>query len=228
MRRSSMVVLAVGVAVALCHAPVRAQDTRAVSQGQLHYQLGQFERNLGAAARHAAEVVANKAAAAMPGVMLFINQEPEVHGWPIEEYGLLFNVQIPGILQTAAMLLKSSPPPGPARTGNIGAQTTPVAADPMKVSPTVPGIIADPDDEYTQAVREALIDAMLDYSGSLIIGDNEWLMVAASDGAGSMSNALADQRTTMFLRIKGSDLSKFRAKTLSREDARTKVEVKHK
>ncbi len=42
----------------------------------------------------------------------------------------------------------------------------------------------DPDRQYTDAVKSALIDAMLDHSLSMDLGPDEWLTVAARQSEG--------------------------------------------
>ncbi len=38
---------------------------------------------------------------------------------------------------------------------------------------------------YTEAVQRALIDAMIDFSAPMTIGNDEWLTVAARDNEGA-------------------------------------------
>jgi hypothetical protein len=84
----------------------------------------------------------------------------------------------------------------------------------------------DPDVDYTETVKHALIDAMLDFSGPMQIGPEEWLSVAARDSYGPMSPGEIYDAMTIVLRIRGSDLQAFRADRLTREEARKRVEVR--
>jgi hypothetical protein len=80
---------------------------------------------------------------------------------------------------------------------------------------------------YTNAVREALIDAMIENSGPIPVGAEEWLTVAARDNVPRdplMPGDTAGLNTLIF-RIKGSDLAAFRAGRLTLEDARRHVLV---
>jgi hypothetical protein len=125
-----------------------------------------------------------------------------------------------------------SPPPQPAGSGSATAQsvneTTPPAASP-KGLPSLPAAVLpidtrDPNEQYTDAVKTALIDAMLDYNFN--VGSDEWLTVAARDAEGPMTpNEIYDASTLVFS-AKGSDLAAFRAGRLSREEARKKVIVR--
>lgn len=85
---------------------------------------------------------------------------------------------------------------------------------------------ADPDALYTETVKNALIDAMLEYGGVMALQPDEWLTVAARDAEGPLSPAENYDPATLILRVKGSDLAAFHAKSLSLEEARKRVEVR--
>lgn len=84
----------------------------------------------------------------------------------------------------------------------------------------------DPGGAYTDQVRQALIDTMLDYSGPISIGPDEWLSVAARDTADRLTPSNVYDTMTLVLRIRGADLAAFRADRLTKEEARKRVEVK--
>ena len=102
-------------------------------------------------------------------------------------------------------------------------------AAPTAPTPQVdPTLIDDPNAAYTREVSAAIIDAMIENSGPLPVGDNEWLTVAARDNIrpdrlvpGDTSNI-----SSIVFRIKGSDLAAFRAGRITLEEARQHVEVK--
>lgn len=84
----------------------------------------------------------------------------------------------------------------------------------------------DPGLAYTQAVKTALVDAMLENSGSLVIGADEWLTVAARDNSqGGGLVADPSDVMTIVLRVRGSDLAAFRSGTLTADQVRQRVEV---
>jgi hypothetical protein len=109
-------------------------------------------------------------------------------------------------------------PQGAARAGQPRA--------PVVVTPGLePG--QDPGESYTVAVREALVDAMLRYSQSLALGEDEWLVVAARDrGEPGIGSDDPFEVTTIQLRIKGADLRAFHAGRFPLDEARKRVEVK--
>ncbi len=84
----------------------------------------------------------------------------------------------------------------------------------------------DPDRQYTDAVKSALVDAMLDHSLSMDLAPDEWLTVAARQSEGPLgSNQLFDV-STIVLRVKGSDLAVYAADRTKRDEVRQRVDVR--
>jgi hypothetical protein len=117
-----------------------------------------------------------------------------------------------------------------ARTvgSTVTAQSLAIPAPAAPAPQVDPSVIEDPNGVYTREVSAAIIDAMIENSGPLPVGDNEWLTVAARDNVrpdrlvpGDTSNI-----SSVVFRIKGSDLAAFRVGRVSLEDTRTRVEVK--
>src|SRR5262249_52442430 len=113
--------------------------------------------------------------------------------------------------------------------------------DPMKVSPVVDegrcatraprssSQASNPDHEYAIAVCDALMDAMLDYSGPLPVKEEEWLTIAAIDGTGATPGVLNSPYSyTTYLSIKGSDLLALRQGKISKSEARKLVTLKQR
>jgi hypothetical protein len=110
-----------------------------------------------------------------------------------------------------------TPPPGPER----------VEAAALAPPPAPPPPVLDPSETYTQEVKSAIVDAMIQFSGSLDVGANEWLTVAAKDNEPSNPLTQGDPDVmTILLRIKGSDLTAYRAGRLTLDEARARVEVR--
>jgi hypothetical protein len=119
-----------------------------------------------------------------------------------------------GLARLQQQVAPTAPPPD-AR-GVVAAQTAPAPQAPI-----------DPGVTYTQAVKTAIIDAMVENSGSLQIGADEWLTVAARDnfqGGGPVASDPSDVMTIV-LSIKGSDIAAFRAGTLSADEVRQRIQV---
>jgi hypothetical protein len=103
-----------------------------------------------------------------------------------------------------------------AAPGSVSAQTVAEAAAVDSGDPSV---------QYTDAVKSALIDAMLDYTG-LNLGPDEWLTVAARDSEGPMMPNVLEDKSSIILRVRGRDLIAYQARQITREEARKRVEVK--
>jgi hypothetical protein len=87
-------------------------------------------------------------------------------------------------------------------------------------------VLNDPSDAYTEEVKAAVIDAMIENSGPLVLGDNEWLTVAARDNAPTAPFLSGPPDVvTLVLRVSGSDLSAFRAGRLTLEQVRSRVQI---
>jgi hypothetical protein len=103
----------------------------------------------------------------------------------------------------------------------VGSAAPPVVA-------SSPAAAIDPGEVFTKEVATALIDAMLENSGSLIIAAEEWLTVAARDNTQGSRFVASDPSdlTTVVLRVKGSDLAAFQARRLTPDEVRKRVEVR--
>jgi hypothetical protein len=82
-----------------------------------------------------------------------------------------------------------------------------------------------PNEIYTDNIKDALIDAMLNFGTALRVADNEWLTIAARATSQALPGTLDDAQSIV-LRIKGSDLTAYLRGTISREEAMKRVETK--
>ncbi|MCA1562525.1 MAG: hypothetical protein LC753_00955 [Acidobacteria bacterium] len=90
----------------------------------------------------------------------------------------------------------------------------------------MPPAAPDPDKEYTESVKEALIDAMLDHSLPMNLGPDEWLTVAARDGFGPLVQGEIYDASTIVIRVRGSALAAYAADRTKRDEVRRSVEVR--
>ncbi|MGE3578107.1 MAG: hypothetical protein AB7I25_06555 [Vicinamibacterales bacterium] len=86
--------------------------------------------------------------------------------------------------------------------------------------------LSNPNGAYTSAVKDALIEAMLEHSQALAVGAGEWLTIAARDNESRTRPAHVDDSGTITLRVKGSDLAAFHAGRITVEEARRRVEIR--
>lgn len=116
---------------------------------------------------------------------------------------------------------------GAARHVNNAEASMPMALPtPPPTAGSAMPVLQDPNEMYTRAVKDALVDAMLDHSGPMNISPEEWLTVAARDAQGPLGPGEPYDAFTLVLRIKGSELGAFRAGRLTREEARQRVDVR--
>jgi hypothetical protein len=109
----------------------------------------------------------------------------------------------------------------------VSTQALPSAVPLPPTPPVDSALIDDPNAAYTREVSAAIIDAMIENSGPLPVGETEWLTVAARDNVrpdrlvpGDTSNI-----SSIVFRIKGSDLAAFRTGRMTLDEARKHVEV---
>lgn len=115
---------------------------------------------------------------------------------------------------------------GLAPVANAQPPGTIVAASTDDIAP-VPRIEAkDTNKLYSDAVKNALINAMLDHSAALHLGDDEWLIVAARDNTDPSINGALDPKSGIILRIKGSDLAAFQRNQLTRDEVLKNLEIR--
>ena len=112
----------------------------------------------------------------------------------------------------------------PVSDGNAaGARSS--AQEPGAAVQPVPQL-RDPNELYTDSVKNALIDVMLKFSGPLKIRESEWLTVAASDSEAPQPPGPLQETSRILISIKGSDLTAFQSGKLTREEVMKKVAVR--
>jgi hypothetical protein len=101
-----------------------------------------------------------------------------------------------------------------------------VAADQAPtVAPSDP-ILDNPEEVYRAEVMQAVVDALLDYSAPLGLTADEWLTVAVRRNEVRPRIALESNAQTVVARVRGRDLSAFRAGQLTRDEAIKRVELR--
>jgi hypothetical protein len=166
----------------------------------------------------AANATQSEIETAQPGlrISMFSAVPPQARGNYLEDYGVFFQVQIPTYLPSVVRVIEEL------------ARTRPQTIDPaqpISVERARPrDAMIDPDAYYVSAVRQYLVNAMIDQSKSLELRPNEWLTVSARGEDGGPSELA--QPSILMLRVKGSDLIDFLAGRLSRDETIKRVEVK--
>lgn len=86
--------------------------------------------------------------------------------------------------------------------------------------------LRDPSSAYRTAIKDALIDAMLEHSRGINIGPEEWLTVAAHRGESPLGPNEIINSSTLVLRVKGSDLAIYDADRTRKAEIRERVEAR--
>jgi len=228
-------VLAVALAMAAPAVAV-AQTTVPLTPDQKsrYEKIFVMEGTLTASVSLAARQVSNEVRSVTPSAMLFTGQA-RAKGFTLEGYGVFFFVEIPALDLSVMLTMENFE----REQRQLAERVAPRADSPQPISsgrqdpqePATPPALrsvtdGDPGQKYRDAVKLALIDAMLDNSKNLALKSEEWLSIAARGSeAGLLTNEILQLRTVV-LRVKGSDLADFLAGRLTQEEARLKVEVR--
>ena len=90
----------------------------------------------------------------------------------------------------------------------------------------LPAALRDPSSAYREAIKAALVDAMLEHSRGMNIQPDEWLTVAARRGESPLGPSEIVNSTTLVLRIKGSDLAVYDADRTRKDEIRRRVDTR--
>lgn len=207
--------LAAGVLGAASPAAAQAPPRQApAAQIQARQQISSFEAALENAVRTGAQMLDQRLQASSAANMVMLAGLARARGFRLEDYGVLFDVEFPSMRRSMVWSMQELER---ASTGK-----------PRQASDTTSSV--QPREIYQSEITEALITAILDFPGTVGVGAGEWLTVAARESVVDRRFVPGDgddTAITVILRMKGSDLSALRNRTLTREDARKRVEVKH-
>ena len=230
------------MSAAFAQTPARPADSRAT-----HYQIGVMERVLEGAVEHGAANLRERLQAIAPDApaQLLILGSPRVRGFRLDGYGVFFDVDVPSLNGTLTWSLRTLDPGAGTVLAVPASSARPVLPSPRRPAGTVASapdrpvtaasaapapapdvsLLDDPNEAYRTEVVQALKDAMLDYSGPLAIGADEWMTVAARgiQDRPRMGSADNDGQTVM-VRVRGADLTAFRSGQISREEVMKRVE----
>jgi hypothetical protein len=274
MVRISILCLALALSIG---AAAAAQQQTDDAQVRARQRISMMEGTLERAVKIGADTLLHRMRA-MTVDPPMLSGAPEVRGFPLDGYGIFFDVEVPALrlpvtwplrymtrdtrnldalvaearalsaqasrmdadlqrqLQQFVRRLEAQTQGPQTMRGPIGAVGNVSSAqlgagiqsESTRVPSVDPRLLDNPNAGYTSAVREALIDAMIENSGSLTLGLDEWLTVAARDNLPRdplMPGDTVDFSTLIF-KIRGSDLTAFRAGRLSAEEVRQKVDVR--
>jgi hypothetical protein len=234
---------ALTVTVAGAQAPKSAELEQIKQRQRVSLMEGVLER----AVANGADNLLRQVRHVMPDVPM-LTGAPAVRGFRLDGYGVFFDVEVPALrlplawtlryvvdgnrlavnaalAQLRAMVLEQ-PVQERARLETMVRQMEERNLPQAIASPDVdPAVVRDPNEAYTRAVKEALVDAMIESSGPLNLGPDEWLTVAARDNVPNdplVPGDSTDLQSVIF-KVKGSDLAAFRSGQITLEQARGRV-----
>jgi hypothetical protein len=236
-------VVTLWAAAAGAQAPSKSAELEQIKQRQ---RLSLMEGVLERAVANGADNLLRQVKSVMPDVPM-LTGAPEVRGFRLDGYGVFFDVEVPALrlpiawtlryvdgnrlavnaalAQLRAMVLEQ-PVQERERLETLVRQMEQRNIAQVQVPPKVdPEVVRDPNEAYTRAVKEALVDAMIESSGHLNLAPGEWLTVAARDNVPNdplVPGDGTDLRSVIF-KIKGSDLAAFRSGQLTLEQARERI-----
>lgn len=245
--RASVAVL-VGTLALAPAARAQAPSPAEAEQIKARQRISTMEGALERAVSNGAENLLRLVRAVMPEPPM-LSGVPKVRGFRLDGYGVFFDVEVPALrlpltwplryliednqeavaaaLAEMRAMVAEQLPRERDRFESLARRLEIRAVTPRVTPRTADPVVTDPDLAYTKAVRESLIDAMIENSGPITIGPDEWLTVAARDNAPRdplMPGDTAGLNTLLF-RVRGADLVSFRTGRLTLEDARKRVEV---
>ena len=195
-------------------------------EAELKRQTSIFEGVLLHAVQQGGQRLAQWAQQVEPRVVLAQASNPVVQAVPLPDSSLVFNVQVPEILQTSVMLFHQLQRPGAQpvnrTTGRVsGAGVVPADAMAGRVEDAD---TLDPDRRYSNYVREALIEALLDGAAVLQLEQTQWVTVAASGVDVAVTNPLyRNPSRKLVLSLRGEDLLALRQQRITRDEARARI-----
>ena len=179
-------------------------------QPQVRQQIAALEGALENAVRQGTEMLNQRLQASNTDNMVMLAGLTRARGFRLDDYGVVFDVEFPSMRRSMVLSMQE-----------LNARRAVRAVDADAVRPR---------EIYQTEIANALVNAILDYKGSVGVEANEWLTVAARESVFDrrfMPGDPNDRAITVILRIKGSDLQSLREGTLTREDGRKRVDVKH-
>ncbi len=199
-------------APAYAQAPVPAPNT-------VRIQVRTMENVFMTAVAGGVQQIAQKIQIAVPGLTV-VSGVPRAHGYAVEGHGWFFDVEVPE-LRWATIDLYYDVQRLPSAQRPVGNSNGVAAAAPI--------VRQEPDsaqlrDDYRRAIREGLMDAILDF-GQVPLKPNEYLTVGARS-ADSPVQGIDNDTVTLVMQITGEDLSLFRQTKITREEAKKRIKVK--
>jgi hypothetical protein len=231
-QRSLVVVLTVALT-----SPLAAQQAVVLdNHPEIKNQVRFFQNIVTRAVQNGGAQLAQRARQYVSQVELAMDGPPVVTGIYIPDSGYHFDVQVPDILPSGLALLQlymNKPQQQTQRpTQPVANSNTPPANPPVAANSTTGGALVaadpmapfEPDREYGNFVRSALVAAMLDNSGALPLKAGDRLTIRARVPQAALTNPLyQDDSRELLLSVQAEDLLAFRQGQITRDQAKERI-----
>ena len=175
---------------------------------RLRADVGTFEIALERSIGRAALELSQWAQQIVPDVPLYASAAPVAHGVPVGDASLTFSVEVSEMVGVNMAMAyqrprqQASPNPNVDRVGATGSQVLP--GDPITGS--LPRLTTeDFNQHYSDYVRQAVIDTILDQSGVLTLKDDQILAVAVIPVSVTNVPGYKGVSRNLILSIRGAD-----------------------
>lgn len=212
------------VAALVASTPARAQVVSESDPAKPQVQT--FEMVLRTAVETGGQHFARRAAEITPDIAelsFSTGESPVVSGIADHQLGLyVFQVQVPSVsLTLQVMNLMMNRPPLGRPASRVAADGLPVA-DRREPQVPRPDLVAI----YRSAVRDALVDAIIDNSGGLPLTSADTLLVYAGGiDPGMQPSLLREPSNKLVLKASGGDLLEYRQGQITREALKSRIKV---
>ena len=145
--------------------------------------------------------------------MVMLAGQARARGFRLDDYGIVFDVEFPSMRRSMVWSMQELANANASRGRPVRTTDAPQSVRPREI--------------YQTEITTALVNAILDYTGPMRVAPDEWLTVAARESVRFVPGDPNDTAITISLRIKGSDLQALRDRKITREEGRTRVDLKH-
>lgn len=188
------------------------------------HQVDLFSDSLRAAVVNAGRQLADRARQVVPDIRLRFENDPAIFGnWMPKGEGFMFLVDVPAIDATSEQLWDVYRRiPRPAQTVGNGT-AAPVVTPVVPPDPVVPPM-TNPEREYSELIRQALVDAMLQNAFALPLKDGQTLTVIVGEIETAPSTTIAEVRKRLYLTITSEDLTALKQGRITKDEARKRIQ----
>ncbi len=209
--------LALTAALVGLAAPAQAQAP-VPAPNSVRVQVRTMENVFMTAVAGGVQQIAQKITEAAPGLTV-VSGVPRAHGYAVEGHGWFFDVEVPELRWATIDLFYDVQRPQTQRS--VGNSTGSAAAPVGRQEPDS----AQLRDDYRRAIRDGLMDAILDY-GQVPLKPTEWLTVGVRSADSPMPSLDSNDTVTLVMQITGDDLTLFRQTKITRDEAKKRIKIK--